>query len=334
MKLDPKQTHVIAQWKHSAPLITCRYDPKGRYVFSSAEDYSLQRWDLKTGKPVTWSAHESWVRDFAFLDDGDTVVSAGSDDRIIFWPAAAEKPEPIQEIKAHDGWVRTMAVSPDGKILATAGNDLLVKLWDSQGSLVRELAGHEGHIYSLRFDPTGEFLLSGDLKGQVHQWDLETGKLVRSFDAKDLHTYNKGQKVDYGGVRDIAFSPDGKSLACCGLHKASNPLGAVNEPLVVVFDWESQKKTRSHVVDGVRGLAWRVVYLSDGSLVAGSGGAGGGFLIFWKPEDEKAYHKLKLKQTLRGMDLSPDGLHLATAHWDRHLRISRMTAKPEKEKKK
>lgn len=330
MNLDPKQTHVTAEWKHKSPLITCRYDPKGRFVFSSAEDYTIQRWDLKTGTPTVWEAHDSWVRDFAFLNDGETLVSAGSDDQILFWSVTAEKPEPIQSVKAHEGWIRTIAVSPDGQLFATAGNDLLVKIWNSDGSLVRELPGHEKHIYSVRFHPGGEFLLSGDLGGQVHQWDLQSGKLVRTFDAKDLHTYNKGQQVDYGGVRDLAFSPDGKSLACCGLHKATNPLGAVNEPLLVVFDWNTGKKTRSHEAAGVRGVAWRVVYLSDGSLAAGSGGSGGGYLVFWKPDSDKEYHKLKLKQTLRGMDLSPDGLQLATAHWDGYLRISQMTPKAAK----
>ena len=327
MNLDPKQTHVIAEWKHAAPLITCKFDPQGRYVFSSAEDYSIQRFELPSGKLTTWEAHDSWVRDFAFLNDGETVVSAGSDDQLLFWSATAEKPEPQKSVKAHVGWIRAISVSPDGKLFATAGNDLLVKIWNADGSLVRELAGHESHVYSVRFHPEGEFLLSGELHGKVHQWEVKSGKLARTFDAKDLYSYHRSQQVDYGGVRDLAFSPDGKSVACCGLHKGTNPLGAVNEPLVVVFDWDSQKKTRSHTAAGVRGVACRVVYLADGSLAAGSGGAGGAHLIFWKPDSDKEYHKLKLKDTLRGMDLSPDGFDLATAHWDRHLRISRMAAK-------
>ncbi|MCA9070331.1 MAG: hypothetical protein KDA84_15470, partial [Planctomycetaceae bacterium] len=328
MNLDPKQTHVIAEWKHKAPLITCRYDPKGRFLFSCAEDYSIQRWDLATGKPTVWEAHDSWVRDFAFLNDGETLVSAGSDDQFIFWSVTAEKPTPMKSVKAHAGWIRSIAVSPDGKQFATGGNDLLVKIWNSDGGLVRELAGHEKHVYSVRYHPSGEFLLSGDLGGQVHQWDVKSGKLVRTFDAKDLYSYNKGQQVDYGGVRDLAFSPDGKSLACCGLYKATNPLGAVNEPLIVVFDWNTAKKTRSHIANGVRGVAWRVVYLSNGFLATGSGGSGGGYLVFWKPDSDKEFHKLKLKQTLRGMDISPDGLKLAAAHSDGYLRISQMTAKP------
>ena len=71
-----------------------------------------------------------------------------------------------------------------------------------------------------RFIRKGQFLLSGDLMGVLKQWDVASGKLVRTFDAKPLHTYEGGQQVDYGGVRALAVSPDGKWLAAGGLYKA------------------------------------------------------------------------------------------------------------------
>ena len=330
---DPKQTHVSAEWKYTSPLISCRFDPNGRYVVSSAEDHQLQRWEFPAGKLTTLAGHESWVRDIVFLPDGETVVTVGSDEQMIFWPLTAEKPEPIRKVKAHKGWIRCGDVSPDGKTLVTGGNDNLVKLWNADdGKPLQQLSGHESHVYSVMFHPGGRFVLSGDLSGQVKQWDVASGKQVHSFDAKDLHSYNNGQQVHYGGVRSLSLSPDGKQLACGGLHKASNPLGAVNEPLVVVFEWETQKQVRAHVADGVRGVIWRSLYLPDGKILGASGGAGGGFLLFWNPNEDKSFHQFKLKDTIRGLDIHPDGLHLATAHWDRHLRISRMTAKTDDKK--
>ena len=327
MKLDPKQTHVLHQWKHGRPLIACCFDPQGRYLFSSSEDYSLQRWDVSTGKKTSWPAHESWVRDIVFLPDGKTVISAGCDDRMIFWPAQAEQPKPIREVVAHKGWIRTLAVSPDGKFVASGGNDRIVKLWTADGKPVREFSGHESDVYSVFFHPQSEHLLSGDLAGKVHQWELTSGKLVRTFDAKDLHTYNGGQQVHYGGVRDIALSPDGKVLACVGLHKATNPLGAVNEPLIVLFDWATGKKIRGQPADGVKGIGWQVEFLADGNEVCVSGGSGGGYLLFFAPGTDKPFHKLKLPDTARDMSLHPAGLLVATAHFDGHIRVSRMSAK-------
>lgn len=326
---DPQQTHVANQWKYTSPLICCRFDPSGRYLFTSAEDACLQRWAFPSGKLTTLEGHDSWVRDIVFLSGGNTVVSVGCDERMLFWQSDAEQPQPNRKVKAHQGWIRCADASPDGGMIATGGNDNLVKLWDAEGKQLQELAGHDSHVYSVMFHPDGQTVLSGDLSGQVRQWEIANGKAIRTFDAKDLHTYNKGQRVHYGGVRSLSLSPDGANLACGGLHKASNPLGAINEPLVLVFESDSQQRLRSHVADGVRGVIWRSFYLPDGKILGASGGSGGGFLLFWNPAEEKSFHKLKLKDTARGLDIHPDRLHLATTHWDRHVRISKMSAKQE-----
>jgi hypothetical protein len=57
------------------------------------------------------------------------------------------------------------------------------------------------------------------------------------------------------------------------------------------------------------------------------GGGKGGFLLFWKPDADKDYHRFALPNILRDMDLHPDGLRVATAHYDGNVRISRLAAK-------
>jgi len=243
MKPDFKAAHVAAEFDHTAPLITCRFDPTGKFVFATAEDRAILRWDLADPKKKTvFSAHDSYVWAVALSKDGQTLVSAGGDDTLIWWPATAEKPEPQRKVTAHKGWIRSVAISPDGKHLASGGNDRLVKLWNlADGKMVQEFTGHELDVYSVTFHPDGKFLLSGDLMGKVHQWDLATGKSARVLDAKELHHYDKGQQVHFGGMRGLAVSPDRKHLACGGLHKATNPLGNVHEPIVQRYDWETHK---------------------------------------------------------------------------------------------
>ena len=333
MKPDPKAAHLAETFAHDAPLITCRFDPKGLYVFATAEDRSVIRWELATGKKTVLKAHGSWVGALAFSPDGATLVTGGYDDTLIWWPVAAEKPEPIRKVKAHNGWIRALAVSPDGKLLASGGNDRIAKLWSlADGAPIREMPGHELDIYSALFHPAGKFLLTGDLMGKINQWDLATGKLARTFESKDLHHYDAGQQVHFGGVRGLALSPDGKHLACGGLHKATNPLGMVHEPLVVRFDWETQKILKSHLSnDNKGGVIWRVVFHPEGHLIACCGGSTGGFLLFWGPADDKPAHQFNLTALAREMDLHPDGLRLATAHFDRKLRITKLIPKaPEK----
>lgn len=327
--LDYKQAHVTSQWAHDRPLVACRFDPLGRYVFCGAEDAGLHRFALADGAKTTGSGgHESWIMALAFTKDAAWTITGGAEGRLVWWETAAETLAPARTVSAHQGWIRSMDLSPDGSILATAGNDLVVRLWNPQdGTLLKELHGHERHVYCVRFHPSGQFLLTGDLLGKLKQWDVAAGQAVREFDAKELHSYNGGQQVDFGGVRGIAVSPNGQYLAAGGLHKASNPLGAVHEPRVELFQWETQAVAKSHLAEGItQGVIWRLLYLGDGTLMGLSGGGSGGFLLFWRAEGEKDVHRFALPNLARDMDLHPDGTTVASAHYDRHVRITRLAS--------
>src|SRR5260370_28731765 len=146
-KVDPAQTRMVKELKHTRPLIGCRCDPSGRFVFAGSEDNSIQRWELATGKKTDLVGHKSWVRGLAFLPKGKFLYSGDYTGRVLCWPLDADKPSVSRTVEAHHGWVRALTVSRDGKLLATCGNDQLVKLWSlPECKLVRELTGHASHV--------------------------------------------------------------------------------------------------------------------------------------------------------------------------------------------
>lgn len=326
---DPRQAHLVAQWSVERPIVCCRFDPQGRFVFCGLESSTMQRVSMADGKKVAFpGGHESWVFSLAISPDGETTYSGGGDGRVVAWETGSVSPKPIRTVEAHRGWVRALGVSRDGKFLASGGNDRAVRLWEaSSGRLVRELAGHQNQVYSLIFPPDGKTLLTADLVGSIRQWDLATGKEIGGFDAKPLHHYDKSQMVDFGGVRGLSIAPDGLFIAAGGLHKATNPLGAVNEPIVLVFDARTRKLARTLLADGITGgVVWGLGYLADGSLVAACGGTSGGFLLFWKSGSDKDFHRLHLPASARALDVHPDGIRVATAHPDGYVRIVRLAA--------
>jgi WD40 repeat protein len=326
MAADPKQAHVAQELPADAGLMACRFHPGGAHVFATAEDRLIYRWELAGGKRAVFKGHDSWIGDVAFV--GDQMISAGWDDTLIWWPAIADKLEPAIKVKAHEGWIRSIAVSPDGQLLASGGNDRAVRLWNTKdGAKVRELTGHTRDVYTVMFHPSGQWLLSGDLDGNIRQWEVATGNLVRVFEGKALHTYEGGQQVHYGGIRGMGVSPDKKWLVAGGLHKASNPLGNVQEPLLLRFEWESAKLARSQITEGnPNERVWGLNYHPDGFVVAALGG-GKGQLVFWNDTEDKAFHAFNLPTSARGISLHPDGIQVATTHHDAKLRITKLAPK-------
>lgn len=326
---DPGKAHIVSQWPVGSPIVCCRFAPNGRFVYCGLEGPTVHRVAVADGKKVPLAGgHDSWVFALAMAPAGETLYSGGGDGRVVAWEIGSESPRLLRKTEAHQGWVRALATSPDGRLVATGGNDRAVRIWEAAtGHRLRDLSGHQGHVYSIAFEADGKTLLSGDLLGSIRRWDVATGREVGTFEAKPLHHHDASQMVEYGGVRGLAISADGSLVAAGGLHKATNPLGAVSEPIVLVFDSRTRKLVRTLTADGITsGVVWNLGFLADGSIVAASSGTSGGFLLFWKTGTDKSHHRLALPNPVRNLDIHSDGLRIATAHHDGHLRISRLAS--------
>ncbi|MBA4191241.1 MAG: hypothetical protein C0467_24940 [Planctomycetaceae bacterium] len=346
---DLTAARLEREFKHARPLIGCRFDPSGRFLFVSSEDDSIQRFDLLTGVKTPLLGHKSWVRGMAFVG---TLPAAGSGEldtlrrrytslhaltgfagailpppkpapftfisgdyhgNLIWWQGDAESPKPIRTVEAHKGWIRAVAVSPDGTTLASCGNDNAVRLWKTEdGSLIRSLEGHGSHVYNCAFHPDGTRLASCDLKGIVKDWNLKTGVADRELDAKILTKYDPTFMADIGGARAIAFSPDGTKLGCAGITNVSNAFAGVGNPAVVVFDWKEGKPKVLKPKDAFQGTAWGFAFHPAGFSLAAGGGSGGR-VWFWKGDDVVSVHMLTAPVVARDLALAPAGDRFAVA---------------------
>ena len=323
--LDITKVHVIHQWKNDRPLIACRISPDGQQAVSSAEDSLLQLWKIPTGEKQVLKGHESWVHALCYSNDSQQLVSGGCDGQLIWWAARSEVPSIIRKVDAHAGWVRAVAVSPDGTVLASVGNDKLVKLWNmATGEKVAEMPGHTRHIYSVIFHPNGRQLVTGDLLGKILVWNIAERRLERTIEATPLYSENKGQNAEFGGVRSIAFHAERNELIAGGTHKASNPFGAVHEPLMLRFGWEDGALRKSHVLrrdSGRFDLACSVADRRDCCRRIGRIDPAA-LLLFFRDAQEKEVHRFALPSLARDMDIHLESGMIATAHYDTHLRIS------------
>ena len=249
------------------------------------------------GRPATDPAQESLVI------TGDLVG------RLICWDTMGEWPSVRWSIETGHGTLRTVTASRDGKYVATSGGDGVVRLWSiTDGRAVRELTGHTCPVFSLAFHPDGTHLLSGDRGDQkIRQWDFAAGKQIREFDAKDLSNYKGGTDINYGGVRDLAFTPDGAVVFCCGRDSYARP------GLVLQFDWKSGQQIRKQVSTFTNSIFHHLLFHPQGFYVTAGVGAQTGEIWFWTPEKDEKLASLKVSGPAYGMDLHPDGRHILVA---------------------
>jgi WD40 repeat protein len=332
--LDVKQSHVVREFTHELPLTTCRIDPSGQFVFAGAEDFNVYRWNIDgdNKSKTVFSGHNSWVRSMDFSQDGRFLYTGGYDDHIGVWNTADAAPKPVKMVEAHKGWVRWVRVSHDGRYLASCGNDNLVKVWSLPDfALVQQFSGHKRFPYATVFHPDGKRLVSFDLMGIIKEWDLETGKELRSLEVKGMWGFDLKFQADMGGARDMRFSPDGKTLAVAGVTEVTNAFAGVAKPMIHLFDWETAKPGPSFKDDAFKGIAWGVRFHPEKFIIgAGAPQSGAkGMLWFWKPGEEKPFHTVTLTHCARGIDLTPDAKHLAVAQFDGKLKVYRLTAKVE-----
>jgi WD40 repeat protein len=366
--IDPLATRLLTEFKHNSPLIGCRFDPTGRYLFASAQDNSVLRFDLFNGRKVAFNGHQSWLRGMAFvvpkrkeaeaivafeksrataqgvlggratnlrerLLPPFTVISGDYHGRLIWWSGEIDEPKPIRTVDAHTGWIRAVAVSPDEQTVASCGNDQVIRLWSTtDGKHLKTLEGHASHIYNIAFHPDGTHIVSGDLKGIVKVWDLKKGEAVRELDAKALYKYDPTFMADIGGIRGIAISKDGSQVACAGITNVSNAFAGVGNPLILLYDWKDGKAKQLKPKEAFQGTAWGVDFQSDGYVI-GAGGAGQGRIWFWKPADAANVHSVNVPVNARDMALHPDGTCLAVACFDGSAKIYTMLPGPPVAKK-
>jgi WD40 repeat protein len=366
--IDPPATRLLIEYKHNSPLIGCRFDPSGRFLFASAQDNSVQRFDLLNGRKAAFTGHQSWLRGMAFLSPKRkeaeaviaheksrlaaqgvlggraavlkvkpfppfTVITGDYHGRLIWWTGEADEPKSIRAVDAHTGWIRAVAVSPDEKTVASCGNDQMIRLWSaSDGKHLKTLEGHTSHVYNIAFHPDGTHLISGDLKGSVKVWDLKKGESVRELDAKVLHKYDPTFMADIGGIRGIAVNKDGSQIACAGITNVSNAFAGVGNPMILLFDWKDGKAKQLKPKDAFQGTAWGVEFQADGYVIGGGGG-GQGRIWFWKLTDSSNVHVLNVPVNARDMALHPDGSALAVACFDGSAKIYTMLPGPPVAKK-
>ncbi|QVL29928.1 WD40 repeat domain-containing protein [Telmatocola sphagniphila] len=302
MSANPDKLKLIKE--HSLKMICfgIAQVPKSSRFYLGGSDFKVYEVDLAANKfePAEKYAHESYVTTLAL--SGNQLVSGGYDGKLIWWDTEAKKQ--IRSIEGHSRWIRKIALSPDGKILASVADDMVCRIWDLQtGKKIRELRGHaektpshfDSMLYAVAFSPDGKWLATADKIGHIVLWDLESGKQLYSLEAPVMYTWDKVQRLhSIGGIRSLAFSPNGKLLAVGGTGKIGNIDHLEAKVRIEIFDLEAKKQIGEYVGDKSQGLINHMQFAPDGTWLIGAGGANDGCMVFLSVKDKKFLRQEKM----------------------------------------
>lgn len=312
---DPLQLKTVKRIKRNGTLYCMTRVPNSGRVFFGSSDFGVYEADLDAEKvePQKLYDHRSYVMGVAKI--GDVLVSGGWDRTLVWWDVKAGK-EIRRNEQAHAKWIRAVEASPDGTLFASIADDMFLRLWDAKsGDLVREMKGHEEHtpqqypsmLYAATFSPDGKFIATGDRVGHVVVWEVASGKQVATLESPENYTWDPRQRRrSIGGIRSLAFSPDGKQLAVGGVAKINNVDGLGGKALVHIYDWKNAGRPSEAVQKGDtaskgraakalhrfahdkhKGLVEHMEFSHDGQWLLGAGGGNGGFLLFMNPANGK-----------------------------------------------
>ena len=221
---------------------------------------------------------------------GDTVISGGYDNRLLWWDLKQNRLIRSTD-NAHTRPLRQLAVSPDGSKLASVADDMVCRLWNvATGERLRELRGHAEQtpqhftsmLYCCTFSADGKLLATGDRVGHIVIWDVATGRQLGACEAPTLYTWDGTQRIrSIGGVRALAFSPDGQHLAAGGVGQINNVDALQGPSRVEVFDWA--KGQRLYEFTSQNGIVNRLQYHPQGQWLCALGGGANGLFMMYDP---------------------------------------------------
>eukprot|EP00884_Botryococcus_braunii_P016585 jgi/Botrbrau1/360/Bobra.110_2s0018.1 len=143
----PQDVHILEG--HGSEVFICAWSPKESLLASGSGDSTSRIWNLgEPGRPALVLLHGL---------------------------QADQKPKDVT----------TLDWNADGSMLGTGSYDGLARVWSKDGNLIHTLEQHKGPIFSLKWNKTRDYLLSGSVDKTAVVWDGRNGKMIQQF---EFHT--------------------------------------------------------------------------------------------------------------------------------------------------
>jgi WD40 repeat protein len=200
--------------------------------------------------------------------------------------------------------VTALAYRPDGKLLAAGGHKEVVFVDPASGEVVGKLGGQGGKVTAVAFSRKGDLFAvasgaSGSL-GEVRLYRVSPDSVPSGEPFKRIEAHRDL-------ILDLAFSPDGKTLASCGYDR-------------LIKLWDSAKGEEIRQLKDHSDAVYSVSFNADGTLLA-SGSADRAVKVWDVASGKRLYTLGESTDWVYTVAWNPAGRYLAAAGVDKSIRV-------------
>ncbi len=298
--MNPRDLNRVAEWPSQDIVFCLAASNDYNRLWLGSSDAGVYELDVSAEEPqrrkLEGEGHSSYVTGAARC--GNRLITVGYDRQLIGWDIESGRQE--FAVEAHEKWIRRLVASPDGNRVISVADDMRCRVWEAaSGERIADFSDHAemtphhypSMLYAVAVSADGSHFATGDRAGHVAIWDAERFEKTAELETPVMYTWDPRQRRhSIGGIRSLAFSPEGTMLAVGGMGKVGNIDHLQGPSRMEIFDLASGQRLHEIEDDKNKGLIEQIGWSPDRQWILVAGGDHNGFISAYDANTGEQLH--------------------------------------------